>query len=707
MKNIFRIALSIGVSFVILALLLHALSSGLPDSDRPSVFSALQQTVWQFVFAYFLLYLVTTFIRAYRYRLLIQVSGESNVPTLKQMALVTGIRNMVVDMLPARLGELGYVGLLNRGYGVKVQHCVSSLTISIAFDLLALLVVVMLIVLKQLLGDGIEPWAIAAAFSALGLSLIALLGLFFLTPLFAKFAKQRFNLEHTPTNKLGRWFYLLLRLLDDFSQSLTTVRRSGNTVSILSLSVVIRLLKYLGFYLLFIGVAMPSFAALAELPVEQVVSALIGGELGASLPIPTFMSFGAYEAGTALVFQILGITDQASAVVTMLCVHIWSQFVEYLIGGALFAVFILINRQSKKAVSARSPRVAFMALWLPRVGAASILLGGSMFLAVELWAAKKLGAVTPPAAGQVADDAGDRQALSEQHVGALNGFVVFSSNRDGNHDIFKLNLADSSLSKITTHPHTETYPRISPDGSSVVFSRAHQPWVSQRNSVAWDVYVIDLASGQEQRVGTNGTAPQWLNNDEISYLRDATTVLRVNVNDLTERVVYQTGVGNPMPQGSHIQNPKFNPITEQLVFTGRQNQIGMNLGHWGTAITIGNKHKGLFNGCELGWTSDGSGLYQVTTGGRDNGLRIVSVNPQTFESKTLIDLAGEFSHEYWPKDSANGQYMVFGASRGPQDHEHDTKDYEIFLWKVGSDSSKATRLTFHTGNDNWPDVFIP
>ena len=61
---------------------------------------------------------------------------------------------------------------------------------------------------------------------------------------------------------------------------------------------------------------------------------------------------------------------------------------------------------------------------------------------------------------------------------------------------------------------------------------------------------------------------------------------------------------------------------------------------------------------------------------------------------------------YWPKDSSNGEYMVFGASRSPKEHEHDTEDYEIFLWKVGSDSSKATRLTFHTGNDNWPDVYI-
>ena len=39
--------------------------------------------------------------------------------------------------------------------------------------------------------------------------------------------------------------------------------------------------------------------------------------------------------------------------------------------------------------------------------------------------------------------------------------------------------------------------------------------------------------------------------------------------------------------------------------------------------------------------------------------------------------------------------------------EHgDRADYEIFLWEVGTDPAGATRLTFHTGNDQWPDVFV-
>ena len=40
-------------------------------------------------------------------------------------------------------------------------------------------------------------------------------------------------------------------------------------------------------------------------------------------------------------------------------------------------------------------------------------------------------------------------------------------------------------------------------------------------------------------------------------------------------------------------------------------------------------------------------------------------------------------------------------------HDHDTADYEIYLWEVGTPTEKAVRLTYNSGNDRWPDIFIP
>lgn len=702
-----RVALSIAVSFAILGLLLKMVTSGVGDEDRPTVLATLQNTSFDFVFYALLIYLVTLVIRAYRYRLLLQVSGEQNVPTFGQMALVTGIRNMVVDMLPARVGELGYVGLLNRGYGVKLQHCMSSLTISVAFDFVALLAVVLLIVGKQFAGGATQGWAIGALISAVVITAIAIIGLFIITPIVARWLNQRF----AGTWAESTWRAKFLKFVSEFGESIETVRGAGQTVRLVVVSVLIRILKYAGFYMLFHAVSVNTFESLSDLPVEHVVSALIGGEIGASLPVPTFMSFGAYEAGGSLIFHLLGVVDQAAVVVSLLCVHIWSQAMEYLIGGALLALFFLTTRQVKQVRESHKQQESKSKQWLKFASLAvvgSIFLVSSGFLAWELRAAKKLGSLSAPDVGGIADNVEDWRELSKQHVSNINGFAVFSSNRDGNHDIFKLDFKDFSLSKLTNHPHTETYPRVSPDGKRIVFARGHQPWVSQRNSVAWDVYVKDIESGVEKKVGQNGTAPHWIDNQSIAYLQNATKVVKVNVADAVPTVLYESGVGVQMPKGAHLQNPKVNPLTGEIVFTARQNKIGMNKGHWGTAVAdVNGNHRGALNGCELSWTADGKGLLQVTPGGTPDGsIRIVSVDYQTLEPTTLINLEGEFVHEYWPKESNDGRYVIFGASRGKHHHEHDTQDYEIFLWKKGSDSSKATRLTFHTGNENWPDVYI-
>ena len=106
------------------------------------------------------------------------------------------------------------------------------------------------------------------------------------------------------------------------------------------------------------------------------------------------------------------------------------------------------------------------------------------------------------------------------------------------------------------------------------------------------------------------------------------------------------------------------------------------------------------------WTTDSSKLCYVDKGGRQKNM-IYSVDLSSGERTPWIDLPGEFSHEYFPSLSNDGRYLVFGASRGGRDgHEHDSADYEIFLWEVGTPAEEAVRLTFHSGNDCWPDMFV-
>ena len=75
------------------------------------------------------------------------------------------------------------------------------------------------------------------------------------------------------------------------------------------------------------------------------------------------------------------------------------------------------------------------------------------------------------------------------------------------------------------------------------------------------------------------------------------------------------------------------------------------------------------------------------------------------DALTLIDIPGRRSHEYFPQLSADGHWLVWAATQ--RGHDHDIADYEIYLWEVGTPPEKAARLTWHSGNDRWPDIFIP
>ncbi|MFK7889680.1 MAG: TolB family protein [Granulosicoccus sp.] len=290
----------------------------------------------------------------------------------------------------------------------------------------------------------------------------------------------------------------------------------------------------------------------------------------------------------------------------------------------------------------------------------------------------------------------------------VNGFVVWSSNRYGSHDILKMNLPGRQIAQLTSNPASEYFPRVSPDGSQVLFARSREGQTSQRNLTDWNIILLDLDSAAETLVATNATFPEWIDNTTVSYLYQGTQVVIKTIGSSdAPHVVHASGQSNMLPEDTLLFTPQFNPKTEHLVFTGRQSRIGMNGGAWGTAVMYNDgTHKGLYNGCQLFFSSNHNYMYQVTSGGKHDkkGNRFMKIDIESHERTELFDFDDDYSHIYFPKDSNDGQYMVFGGSRG--DHEHDEADYEIFLWDMDKPPGYATRLTFHSGNDNWPDIYI-
>lgn len=323
---------------------------------------------------------------------------------------------------------------------------------------------------------------------------------------------------------------------------------------------------------------------------------------------------------------------------------------------------------------------------------ATCIVAVSVAVAVYMRWQLKQGRSTPPPPG--VSVLTDNVALAADMP---RGFVVWSSNRNGNHDILKMELPGRKITALTTHPNAEYFARISPDGKKVVFARAQKPWVSQRNQELWDIVLLDLATGKERLLAKNANTPTWsTDGKKVYFQRKVMRLAEVDIKSGEERILFTSGNGD-VKNNAMLQTPNYNTNTNKMAVTLRHGQ------HMTAIVDLYGNLKELSDGCQLTWSKDGSYLYGVDYGGKMKNAFYL-YDPETGKAKPWLDLPGEFSHEYFPKLSNNEKYLVFAASKGG--HEHDSADYEIFLWQVGTPAETATRLTYHTGNDNWPDVYL-
>jgi len=681
---VLRLLFSVGVSLALLAVLLYGLTGSINLTILPRLKQILVTTPPLAILGYLIAALAQAFLRAIRYRILLKAT-EKKVPGIIPMMLVSQSRNMFVDMLPARLGELSYMAMLNRGYTVRAEACLSSLSLSFVFDLMALAMLIVCILVYQLLSGQPQAWLFVVLFVVL--AVVATL-LFFLYPFFARFSSW---LEQVTASK-HQWLAGLARFAQQTVIALRETAQAGILTPVLLLSCGVRLIKYLGLAALFLGIGQTALQATTKVGLAGMLLSLISAEAASSLPLPTFMSFGVYEAGGSLIMTVLGVDGQSAALL-MLAVHIWSQCVDYGLG---ILGLVLIFLSSGFLGTERGKKTAGSSSWGMIPVAVAICIAGILFAGFEVRNLKKIGGFSAPQPGVPLERG--RGAEKDKVLQSLYGFVVWSSNRFGNHDIVMLSLPEQKLTRLTTNPHTEYYPRISPDGKRIVFSRSQASWVSQRNPYPWDVYLLDLATGQERLVARNANVPTWSDDGrKVRFQRNGNQFVEYDLATQREHILFETGKNLALAKTVLLETPVWSDARKALAVTLRGSMRATVI------IDQQGKIRRVGNGCEINWAPAGSYLFHVDHGGRmDNAF--FKVNPDTLRRILWFDSPGEYSHEYFPKVGNTGEFLVYGASKGG--HEHDRADYEIFLWKIGSPAASATRLSYYTGNDCWPDIYL-
>jgi uncharacterized membrane protein YbhN (UPF0104 family) len=653
-----------------------------------------QGLAWGFFGAYLACFLGSMALKALRYRLLLAASGEERPPRYGDLVALTFVSNLFVDLLPARSGSLAYIVFLNRKLAVGLPACFSSFAFSFIFDLIGMLPLFFLaIVLHGMAAGDHAPllWALLAV-----LAVIALLALFLLEQVLALGGAVLAWLGERLPGKAGALGLRAAEELGAMARDVKRVKGQGVYDQVLVVSVAIRALKYLGLYLLMSGLVAQWPAEAARLSFPLILFALVAAEAMASLPVSGIAGFGAYEGVMMATLLGAGLAPTQAALIPF-GLHLLTQVIDYTLGGAALIALSLIKPPAKKAAASRTtsmtpkPKKRRTLRWLILAGAA--LLAGALGLhfGPRLFYAHFGGLVLEAVAGGL--DQGQKQLIRQRTAG-LKAKVVWSSSRSGSHELYLLTLPGLKLYRLTNNDRVDYYGRFSPDGKKIVFARSHKPWVSERNEIPWDAYILDLDSRRERLAANNANYPQWAGPGKISFMRGSKVMLK----DLaTGRETLLYDAAQPPVRGVP-QTPELSPDGGILAFTARGKQRGTML------YDLSKRElRRVAGGCEITWFPDGKSVLWVANGGR-GGNRILASALDPVKPRVFMDLPGAYSHEYFPRLSPDGRWLVWGAAA--EGHEHDIADYEIFLWRVGAPWESAVRLSQNKANDRWPDIFI-
>lgn len=275
--------------------------------------------------------------------------------------------------------------------------------------------------------------------------------------------------------------------------------------------------------------------------------------------------------------------------------------------------------------------------------------------------------------------------------------LVWASNRGGNHDIYLLDLSKETLKNLTNHPHQDLCPKFSPDGEWVAFIRSQRGWVSFREEGAWDIYVINPETGEERFI-TSATYPTWTSDSRNIVFSKDNVVYKINIYTMKQELIFD---GTKPPVNGNCGEPSLSRDGSRIAF-GTRTQAFKGIG----VLDLTNNELIKFyheGGCHVSFGPGSHYICWIGYGGKGE-TQVFYSTADKVDTRVLIDLPSEYSHEYFPRISNDEKWLVWGASK--EGHEHDAADYEIFFWEIGSPWENYIRFTYSEANDQWPDLFV-
>jgi len=314
----------------------------------------------------------------------------------------------------------------------------------------------------------------------------------------------------------------------------------------------------------------------------------------------------------------------------------------------------------------------------------------------------------------VVTDLWQLESISPTMTGSSYPKIAFSSDRDGNQEVYLVDINGYGLINLTSRSGDDSRPTFSNDGSKIA--------VRFENDGIRDICVMESNGSHYSNLTNNTTRETRDENPEFSP--DGSQIVFTSYRDGEKQIYIMNSDGSGQTNLSnstvYCDDPHFSPNGDKILFYRRGDIYIMNLSGGGQQLLSNDAYGARFspNGSKIVFTKE-SGVFTMNNDG-SNQVLIASgtgMNNPTFSpdgSKIMytagssdiyimdanganrMNLTNNSSYDWSPNFSPDGSLIVFCSDReGNGD-----------IYTMNIDGSNQTNLTNDPENDKFP-VFQP
>ena len=272
-------------------------------------------------------------------------------------------------------------------------------------------------------------------------------------------------------------------------------------------------------------------------------------------------------------------------------------------------------------------------------------------------------------------------------------YISFSTNRNGNYDIYMIDRHGDNLQALLDGPADEIHARWSPNGRYLAYA-------SNENTALYDIYVMDMRTKQRWQLTDhpdNDTNPTWSpDGTEIAFTSNRSGKYRVYKMDINGEKLSQ------LTKGGNDWGPAWSPDGKWIAYNTLQPD---GLVYLYIVSADGRKPRQLARAGEKGrhaaWSPDSKKIaFSTWELGIGPKIATIDVEDGTLRRVTLGGRvpAGRVFMKYSPAWSPDGKWIAYVSDNLEVQH----KTFLYVVDAAGEERAESIRLTTHLSTNISP-----